>query len=83
MTTKNPGFVFRAWAKEHLPHVSVRAKTVSFVDLARGVSMVYTIDGATHAEDVIEANAKAKELGLVFSYGIVALPRRPDVAIAE
>lgn len=67
---------FRAWCKKTLPHVRVRGKTVDFTDLARGAAVVYTIAGATHREDVFEASAKAKELGLVFSYGAVTLPSR-------
>lgn len=66
----------RAWATKALPHVKVRAKTVSFTDLARGSGVSVTIVGATHREDVFEANAKAKELGLTFAYGVVALPSR-------
>lgn len=67
---------FRAWAKTTLPHVKVRVRTVGFLDLARGIAKQVTIDGATHREDVFEASAKARELGLSFTYGAVVLPSR-------
>jgi len=70
---------FRVWAKRTLPHVKVRVKTIGFLDLARGIAKQVTIEGATHREDVFEASAKARELGLSFTYGVVTLPSRSGV----